>query len=251
MSEVVLPLVLMIFFSVVGGSLPLAKTPDAVATCDRLAASPFDSKRPLGLEGVHMHDIHADEAYEACSQAVRLEPENGRLHFQLGRVLEKQGKLEEAFKTYTEAAAKGYPSGWVAIGIHHLEGRARAVDHQLALLALRKAMFAGEARAHYWLGVLYKEPGRLQDLTMSSQHFERCLPSGMPDCAYKLSLAYKFGLGVRRDLEHSFDLAKSAAEKNYVDAMLSVGGAYESGIGVRKDLAEAEKWYRSAAKQGS
>ena len=44
---------------------------------------------------------------------------------------------------------------------------------------------------------------------------------------------------------------RKAADRGYLDALLSVGWLYENGLGVPEDKANAIEWYRKAAKAGS
>jgi TPR repeat protein len=62
----------------------------------------------LDLQGVGLwrlpNEIEADAALAACTAAVGAVPDQGRFHYQLGRALEANGRLEAAFASYGRAA---------------------------------------------------------------------------------------------------------------------------------------------------
>ncbi|MCG8548195.1 MAG: tetratricopeptide repeat protein [Alphaproteobacteria bacterium] len=90
--------------------------PDAkgVTACDRLAADPADPRRVT--EGVAMADFDADSALEACAAAIEYDPNNPRLHFQLGRTLVAMGQEDQALDFLEPAAEVNYPAAEGYIG---------------------------------------------------------------------------------------------------------------------------------------
>ncbi len=61
-------------------------TGNAIAECDRLAASPLDSGRPKNTAGVELSKIPVVAAGRACDEAMRRSPEVARFPFQAARV---------------------------------------------------------------------------------------------------------------------------------------------------------------------
>jgi len=66
----------------IAASAALAQHADSfLALCDRLSASPFDSTRPPGIEGVAPQNIDAKSAVPACEDAIKAAPDNSRIMF--------------------------------------------------------------------------------------------------------------------------------------------------------------------------
>jgi uncharacterized protein len=67
---------------------------------------------------------------------------------------------------------------------------------------------------------------------------------------YNQSLDLWLGHGVAPDQERSFTLNAEAAQRGHADAVLAMGWFYRYGIGVRADIEKAKKWYRESARRG-
>ena len=67
---------------------------------------------------------------------------------------------------------------------------------------------------------------------------------------FYLAWCYKYGEGVKKDLEKAVEWLTKAAEKGYAPAQNGLGFCYEFGDGVEKDLNKAIEWYTKAAEQG-
>ncbi|MGL4235005.1 caspase family protein, partial [Tabrizicola sp.] len=78
-----------------------------VAKCDALAAARGDPDRPEGVPGVAWTAIDGFVAVEACTEAAQAFPEVRRLHFQLGRALNRLGRFDESLKAFQTAADLG------------------------------------------------------------------------------------------------------------------------------------------------
>lgn len=78
----------------------------------------------LDLQGVGLYrypneiDLKAAEA--ACREAVQAAPELGRLHYQLGRALQGQGRLIEAYEAFERAAELGHVRAYNAVAYLHV-----------------------------------------------------------------------------------------------------------------------------------
>lgn len=91
-----------------------------VTDCDRLAAHPSDPDKVA--PGVPEGKVDLPAAIEACQAAVKAEPANGRLNYQLARTLGYAGRGKEA-APYREAAVKAdYPQALFVVGYIHLLG---------------------------------------------------------------------------------------------------------------------------------
>lgn len=98
---------------------------------------------PLDLQGVGLfrypNEIDLSAAESACRNAVEAAPEIGRLHYQLGRALQGQGRLSEAYAAFETAADLGHVRAYNALAYLHITPN---IDRAAVPIAL------DEARAH-------------------------------------------------------------------------------------------------------
>jgi TPR repeat protein len=86
----------------------------AVTECDRLAAHNED---PFHVApGVSQAAMDKPAAIKACTEAVKKDPENPRLNYQLGRAYGYSGMGKEAMPYRLKAVEKGYPQSLFVIG---------------------------------------------------------------------------------------------------------------------------------------
>ena len=92
----------------------------AVTDCDRLAAHPSDPDRVA--PGVAQADVDLSRAIPACAAAVKADPANGRLNYQLARALGYAGRGKEAAPYRSAAVSAGYRQALFVVGYIHLFG---------------------------------------------------------------------------------------------------------------------------------
>jgi TPR repeat protein len=97
--------------------------------CHALAALPSDPNRKAA--GVLYDRLNAQQAVPACMNAVRAEPQNGQLWFQLGRALEKDNRLADAIVSYQEGIKFNNPGALNNLG--ELYRDAKGVARNLVL----------------------------------------------------------------------------------------------------------------------
>ena len=100
-----------------------------VNNCHALAALPSDPNRKAA--GISYDRLNAQQAVPACINAVRAEPQNGQLWFQLGRALEKDNRLADAIASYQEGIKFNNPGALNNLGELHRD--AKGVTRNLAL----------------------------------------------------------------------------------------------------------------------
>ena len=91
-----------------------------VTECDRLAAHDRDPGHVA--PGVTRAGMDKARAIEACHAAVRNDPDNPRLNYQLGRAYGYSGRGEEAMPYRLAAVEADYPQSLFVIGYLHLLG---------------------------------------------------------------------------------------------------------------------------------
>jgi hypothetical protein len=88
--------------------------------CDRLASHPDDPNRVA--EGRERKEIDLPKAIAACEAAVRAEPKNPRLNYQLARVYGYSGQGEKALPYRRAATDADYPQALFVVGYITLLG---------------------------------------------------------------------------------------------------------------------------------
>lgn len=132
---------------------PAQATDMTLHECDRIAAHPHDGEKVAA--GVEWEWLDAELALPACETAVKDAPGVLRFQFQLARALNKAGRLEEAFRLYSELAGNGYVAAMASLGAMYEEGHGVSRNYAEALKWYRRGVEKGDALAQVGLGYLY------------------------------------------------------------------------------------------------
>jgi hypothetical protein len=87
---------------------------EEITRCDELVSHPLDPDRVT--TGVSTSDVPSDDGIAACLAAVAADPDNPRLHYQLGRVYYYDGQTDEAIPHLEAAAGAGYRQAEFVLG---------------------------------------------------------------------------------------------------------------------------------------
>jgi TPR repeat protein/class 3 adenylate cyclase len=224
----------------------------SVRQCDGLAANPDDTGRGSGIAGVRWELLDPNQAVPACRAAAAARPDDARLMYQLGRVLEKQGAFPDALSWYRKAADRGYVEAMNNLGIMFTNGRGVARDDTQALGLFRKASDGGSTDAITNLGFMYHYGrGVAPNMEEAVRLFRKAADAGSAEGMYWLGQMYETGAGVNKDETEAFKWYRKAADVGVATAMNKVGVMYANGSGVGKDMTEAVRWYRAAAAAGN
>ena len=129
--------------------------------CDRLASHPLDPFKVA--DGVSQASVDLAAAIAACEAAVKADPDNPRLNYQLARVYGYSGQGENAYPYRAAAVAADYPQSLFVVGFLHMYGlneqpldvcRGGELIHRAALYG-RSAALVGYPR--YALQGLYDD----------------------------------------------------------------------------------------------
>jgi TPR repeat protein len=223
-----------------------------VRECDRLAANPDDTARRNGVAGIRWELLDPREAVPACRAAAAAQPEDPRLMYQMGRVLDKEGTSSEALSWYRRATDKGYLEAMNNLGVMFTNGRGVERNDTEALRLFRKAVDGGSADAITNLGFMHHYGrGVPPNLEEAVRLFRKAADAGSVEGMYWLGLVYEIGSGVKKDDAEAFKWYRKAADGGSATAMNKLGVMYSSGTGTDKDMTEAVRWYRAAAAAGS
>ena len=253
--------------------------------CDLVAAAPHDANR-IG-EGVINGLVNTRLAIRACTQAVTADPENPRLQFQLGRVLDLREQWDEAEHYYIKAAEQRYPiafssranlyqtgvprprdfdfafelhdraatlgdlSGELNVAKFYLEGWAVAQSTESAIIFYERAAAKDFPAAWDSLGTLYsREQYGVADPVRAVGYYRRAAELGNNNAINSLARAYLAGNGVERDYDEAVALFEAAIERGNIFAPYHLARMYRDGWGIEQDLAKAAELYRMAGERG-
>jgi TPR repeat protein len=211
--------------AIVAAALVLASpagAQDAVAECDRLAASDLDRGRPATVPGVIFLRIDSQAAMAACIAAAKAPPGNARLYFQLGLAFAAAKQFENARTAFNVAIERGSLP---------------------ALIAFADLYMRGE--------------GVARDFARANGLYEKAAKAGLPLAMFRLGAVYRDGQGVARDPQRAgywYRQARAAFQDDIklgsASAMHIVGVMHEFGWGGPQDHAQARAMYEKAAKLG-
>jgi len=129
--------------------------------CDVLISHPDDPNK-IG-PGTSRADADLPAAIKACKRAVKADPENPRLNYQLARAYGYSGQGEKAYKYRETAVAAGYPQSLFVIGYITLMGMNKQPQDtckggDLIRRSAKVNRFAGQvAFPYYWLEGKFEE----------------------------------------------------------------------------------------------
>jgi len=119
------------------------------------------------------------------------------------------------------------------------------------LQTLQTQAAQGDAKAQYFLGVLYAKGLEVpQDSREALKWFRLSAAQGNADAQSTLGAMYNHGTGVPQDSREAVKWFRLSAAQGNADAQYNLGVSYANGYGVPQDSAEALKWFRLAAAQG-
>ena len=119
------------------------------------------------------------------------------------------------------------------------------------LQTLQAQAAQGDAKAQYFLGVLYFKGLEVpQDYGEALKWYRLSAAQGNADAQSTLGAMYNHGTGVPQDSREALKWFRLSAAQGNADAQYNLGVSYANGYGVPQDSAEALKWFRLAAAQG-
>jgi TPR repeat protein len=124
-------------------------------------------------------------------------------------------------------------------------------DYATAIALLSAGVSHGDARAEFFLGVMY-ESGRgvAKDTTEAAKYYRLSADQGLAAAQNNLASLYADGDGVAQNGSEAIHLWLLAADQGLPVAQANLASSYATGTHVRKDLVQAYKWATLAAAQG-
>ncbi len=220
-----------------------------VTRCDLLASDPADPQRvaPPIRGGL----VNIREAARACGFRLNEDPENPRILFQFGRVLDLAGRYDLARYYYLRASGQGYSAALTNLGFMAIKGRGGDVDYVAAAAYYRQAAQLGNLRARTNVGTMFVKGQGMDPVPEEGVLWYR-LASGMgwPNAQNALADLYRKGRGVKKDEVAAAALYQLAAANGQRAAMNSLGRSYLAGWGVEPDRNKSHLWFQRAIAAG-
>lgn len=232
----------------------LPATPNGLSTwatkCDELAADPDDPMRLTA--GVRWDLVNRRAAIRACIAALVKEPDNRRIQFQLGRVLDIANQHDWAHIFYNQAIERSYSAAVANLAYMYMTGRGRPVDLQEAIRLLRIGADLGNLRTRTDLGESYlRGAGVPQSIPEAILWLRLAGAMGWPNAIDILGNLYFQGRGVEKNLTWGVELFAASAAVGNTNAMVNLGRAYLYGQGVERNLKTGREWLERSTAGGN
>ena len=237
-----------------GAAIPAQADDAKNAACDAVAASPRDTTKPAGVEGVSFGDVDSAKARPICEAAAAADPTNVRIVYQAGRSIDAGGKdLRAALVYYEKAASMGHVLANYSVGNifwNDQDGIPR--DSTIAAKYFTVAANGGLDLSMEILGRLYEMgKGVPQDYAQAKMWFDKGSALGEADSMDDLGRLYDRGKGIPVDKNLATAWFKKSADAGSSEGMSDYGISLQFGQGVTKNLSEAARYYRMGADGGS
>lgn len=240
----------------VDGSVKTVEVSLDVDPCDFHAGDYLDPQG-VGLAR-YPNEIEPDAALVACQAAVRDNPDTGRFHYQLGRVLVALRQLDDAEKAMTKARDLGHTRAWYGLGLviaaRAKESGGSEADRapNAALAAWAMGVDGGDPYAMHALGrqfLLYSN-----DQIVRRQGFD--LMSRALEVGHTFSMNALGSYFLKEGNDH-YDPARGlryfqeSAARGDIYGFNNMGYVALRGLGgADKDMAAAFEWFKKASDGG-
>ncbi len=222
--------------------------------CDHLAGDLLD------LQGVGLHrfpnEIDLTAAETACRTATEQQPDIGRYHYQLGRALQGQGQLEEAYVAFDTARRLGHIRANNALAFLHVSptvDRATVdipLDPERAITYWEKGTSSGDPFSMHALG---KRLLRDEDSAKRARGFDllsRALELGHTYSMNELGVYY---LWLKSDPqpERGLSYLQASAERGDIFGIANLAYAHRDGVaGLNASPQKAFELFAAASEGG-
>ena len=222
----------------------------------------FEAGDHLDPDGVgvarYPNEIEVDKALAACEAAVAREPDNGRFHYQLGRVHVALRDLDAAERDFTRARDLGHTRAWHALGmleiarLQETAGAARVPAPEEALALLAMGVDRGDPYAYHSLGQQLLEMS--DDPALRRQGFDllsRAIEVGHTFSMNALGYYFLQKDGGHYEPERGLRYLRESAERGDIYGYDNLGWVALTGSdGGKPDPAAALEWFRKASDGG-
>jgi Tfp pilus assembly protein PilF len=246
------------------GALWLGQTHSARSELDRVAMIatdlPTSSRAHLNHATALQDAGRADEAAEAFSKSLRLNPDSAKAHVGLATILTGKGELDEAHKHYETALKMDPNNAEYHSGYAYLLEQLGHDDQAAAECEAAVRLAPKSALAHHSYGAFLEKHGKLDEATAQYREAVRADPS-LADAQIDLGtalLAASDLQGAKEHLQAATKLdPKLAQPHNYLGKVFMGEGnipsaiaEFEEALRLHPDFPEAEENLRMAKARG-
>jgi TPR repeat protein len=199
------------------------------------------------------YDEESPSAYGALVLALFLAGDEAEARDELRVLKSIDGKSAKAAEDLMEMGAEQIEAGFFT-ATPFGKGKAAydAGDYMKAHLIWRPLAEQGDARAQYYLGVMYANGyGVGGNAAEALKWFEAAGERGYVDAQNQLGYLYEEGKAVKKDEVRAFKWYRRAAEGGNAAAQFNLARMYGGGLGTTKDIGEAFRWYLKSAEGGN
>jgi TPR repeat protein len=245
----VLQLIALVFLAtaVAGSSADIVSA--QILECAQVSNVPNDGA-PLaaGRNAPASNKFEPSQLEAACRSALKSDPANPTLMFQLARALSLGNKRLEAIRYYLDSADRGSADAMNDLGGVFEFGVGVPANMATALVWYERAADLGHAGAMTLLGHRSELGlGVPQDFANARHWYGKAAALGNPHAMGQLGALLESGRGGPQSLEAARELYVKGAARNGRVAMHHLGAMLENGRGTAKDISEAISWYERAA----
>ncbi len=170
------------------------------------------------------------------------------------RIAERVTKPDEAarYELYLKAADIGTAFGMYRVATSHLFGRAsQAKNIELGVQWLTLAADRGQDYAAWRVSMAYREGvGCEPDPLVAHRYCEQAAHAGFPEAQGQLGLNYWYGVGAQQDYDLAFKWINLCALQGEARGIYLLASLYEMGYGCELNLDEAFRLYKQAHEKG-
>ena len=171
--------------------------------------------------------------------------------YQQGLVLQGEGKDEEAFEHFLDAAERGNAAAAYDLGEAYNAGRGVDKDLNAGAKWINAAADRRDPRALYAVGAaLYNGNGVTRDYTRAAVYLGDAAEQGHAGAQYLLGECYANGRGVTKNLSWAARWYGKAAEQAQADGAFSFGVVQAAGLGLPTNLVAGYAWLDIAGNLG-
>lgn len=222
----------------------------------------FQAGDHLDPEGVGItrfpNEIEPFEALRACEAAVSREPENGRFHYQLGRVQLALRDVDEARTSFDTAARLGHTRAIHGLGTIEVAKVAQTAGNQSgrapdsAMEFYARGVDRGDPYAYHSLGLNFlRHPVARDDPRQGFELLSRSLELGHTFSMNALGLYFLDEKAPHYDAERGLRYLRESAARGDIYGYANMGFVYARGIGGEaKNPARALELFMKASDGG-
>ena len=171
--------------------------------------------------------------------------------FWAGSTYYLRGDFAAALREWRPLAEEGDARAQYYLGVMYANGEGVPENDRQAAYWFRKSARQGNSQSQYHLGILYANgEGVPEDDPQAVYWFRKSAKQGDARAQFNLGVIYEFGEGVPEDDRQAVNWYRQAAEQGHARAQFGLGSMYADGAGIPRDNVQAYAWFNLAAARG-